>query len=90
MQLSFFSGFLRKNLGKSQHGGTQQLRLTFHDGDMNSSSAGPGDAAQSRAMGYGGTTPAGNHPCSEVKEGECGSVSAQTNVIGASRTVWLY
>ena len=42
--------------------------LTFHDGDVNSSSPGPGDAAQPWAMGYGGTAAAGDHPCSEVKE----------------------
>lgn len=45
-----------------------ELMLTFHDGDVNSSSPGPGDAAQPWAMGYGGTAAAGDHPCSEVKE----------------------
>lgn len=44
--------------------------LTFHDGDVNSSSPGPGNTAQPWAMGYGRTAAAGNHPCSEVKEKE--------------------
>lgn len=44
--------------------------FTFHDGDVNSSSPGPGDAAQPWAMGNGGTAAAGNHSSSEVKEKE--------------------
>lgn len=44
-----------------------ELMLTFHDGDVNSSSPSPGDAAQPWAMGYRGTAAAGNHPSSEVK-----------------------
>lgn len=45
-----------------------ELMLTFHDGDVNSSSPGPGDAAQPRPMGYGGAAAAGDHPSSVVKE----------------------
>lgn len=48
--------------------GPPELMLTFHDGDVNSSSPGPGDTAQPWAVGYGGTAAAGNHPSSEVKE----------------------
>lgn len=55
--------------------------LTFHDGDVNSSSPGPGHAAQPWAMGYGGTAAAGNHPCPEVKERELCQLSAQTDVV---------
>lgn len=49
-------------------GSPPELGLTFHDGDVNSSPAGPGDTAQPWAMGYGGTAAAGDHPRSEVKE----------------------
>lgn len=60
-----------RNGSKSKLGGTlwssPELLLTFHDGDVNSSSPGPRDTAQPWAMGYGGTAAAGNHPCSEVK-----------------------
>lgn len=59
------------NWSKSKLGGTPWsspgFLLTFHNGDVNSSSPGPGDTAQPWAMGYGGTAAAGNHPCSEVK-----------------------
>lgn len=60
----------KSQLGGTLCVGTSRALLTFHDGDVNSSSPGPGDAAQPWAMRYGGTAAAGNHPCSEVQEKE--------------------
>lgn len=53
--------------------------LTFHNGDVNSPSPGPGDAAQPGAVGYGGAAAAGNHPSSESKGKE--QLSVQVAVV---------
>lgn len=87
------------NWSKSQLGGTcahlQVLMLTFHDGDVNSSSPGPGHAAQPWTMGYGGTATAGNHPSSEVKEKEhlltqCTDGCGQDSRGADTRIAWQY